>query len=265
MRTGVGRGSKECPGRVQARHQGLTRRHSSVHGPYDDTACHHHSTLTTRGVITYTVGMGRWQPEARERLERASLELFLEQGFAETTVPQITARAGLTTRTFFRHFADKREVLFAGEKEVPALVERLMAEAPASLGPMAVVAHGLDTVARTVFEGRLESLRRRRAVIDADEGLRERELRKLAALSGAARQGFLKRGADELTATLAAESAVTVFRVALTRWLDEDGGRGLSEIMAETLGALRSVAADTPTPGPFGPAIPLRSDLPQDA
>jgi len=81
--------------------------------------------------------MGRWQPGARERLERAALELFLEQGFAETTVLRITARAGLTTRTFFRHFVDKREVLFAGEEEMPALVERLMAEAPATLGPMA--------------------------------------------------------------------------------------------------------------------------------
>jgi len=61
------------------------------------------------------------------------MELFTEQGFAETTVPQITARAGLTTRTFFRHFTDKREVLFAGEEELPVLVARLAAEAPSAL------------------------------------------------------------------------------------------------------------------------------------
>ncbi len=187
--------------------------------------------------------MGRWQPNARERLERAALELFTEQGFAETTVPQITARAGLTTRTFFRHFADKREVLFAGEEELPDLVARLAAEAPASLGPMMVIAYGLETVAATRFEGRLEYLRARRAVIQADEGLRERELRKLSALSEAIGQGFRKRGVDELTATLAAQVAVTVFSVAVSRWLDQDGEQPLSGLLHETLTVLRSVIA----------------------
>lgn len=95
----------------------------------------------TRRVVKYNNDISRitiwsrWQPNARERLERAAVELFLEQGFAETTVPQITARAGLTTRTFFRHFADKREVLFAVEEEIPGLVARLVAEAPASFWP----------------------------------------------------------------------------------------------------------------------------------
>lgn len=207
--------------------------------------------------------MGRWQPGARDRLERAARELFLEQGFAETTVPQITARAGLTTRTFFRHFVDKREVLFAGEEELPALVARLMAEVPASLGPMAVVAYGLETLAATVFEGRIEYLRMRRAVIDADEGLRERELRKLATLSEAIRQGFLNRGVDEMTSTLSAEMAVTVFRVAMTRWLDRDSERRLSEIVAETLSALRFVTADAPAQPQSGPAALAMSDLSQ--
>ena len=188
--------------------------------------------------------MGRWKSGARERLERAALELFLEQGFAHTTVPQITARAGLTTRTFFRHFVDKREVLFAGEDAVPALVGKLMAEAPASLRPMAVIASGLRPFAEAVFEGRIESLRMRRRVIQADEGLRERELRKLATLSGAINQGFRQRGADELTATLAAELAVTAFSVSMTRWLDQDGERSLAEIVDETLHALRAIAAD---------------------
>ena len=192
--------------------------------------------------------MGRWQPGARERLERAALELFLEQGFTETTVPQITARAGLTTRTFFRHFADKREVLFAREEEVPALVEKLMADAPASLGPMAVVAYGLETFATTVFEGRGEYLRRRHAVIETDAGLRERRLQKLAMMSEAIRHGFQQRGADALTAALAAELAMAVVRVALTRWLAQASEGKLAEIIAETLIALRAVAADIPSP-----------------
>lgn len=197
-------------------------------------------------VNIYNWVMGRWQPGARDRLESAAFELFLEQGFAQTTVPQIAARAGLTTRTFFRHFADKREVLFAYEEDLPALVEKLMADIPATRSPMAVVASGLSTLAMTVFEGQIDYLRTRRAVINADEGLRERELRKQATLSEAIRQGFIRRGSDELTSTLAAHIAVTVFSVSIIRWLDQDSERGLSEIIAETLSGLRLVAVDTP-------------------
>ena len=207
-------------------------------------------------VNAYTADMGRWQPGARERLERAALELFFDLGFAETTVPQIAARAGLTTRTFFRHFADKREVLFAYEEHLPALVEKLMAEAPASFDPMAVIAYGLEAVAAMVFEGHVEELRMRRTVIQVDAGLRERELQKWALLSGATRQGFIRRGTDELTSTLAAEIAVTVFSVAVTRWLDQNGERRLSEIFAETLGVLRVVAAGLPAQPESGRAAP---------
>jgi AcrR family transcriptional regulator len=187
--------------------------------------------------------VSRWQPEARERLERAALELFVEQGFAETTVPQITARAGLTTRTFFRHFADKREVLFAGEEEYPEQVAKMMAEAPPALGPMALIADGLGTVAATRFEGRRDYLRTRRAVVQANDGLRERELRKMAGLAEAMTEGFRKRGVDELTSTVAAHLAVTAFGVAIGRWLDQEGERPLADFLHETLAALRTVTA----------------------
>jgi len=195
--------------------------------------------------------MSRWQPNARGRLERAAVELFTEQGFAETTVPQIAARAGLTTRTFFRHFADKREVLFAGDEELPALVARLATDAPAALGPMQAIAYALETVAATRLEGRLAHLRTRRAVIQADESLRERELRKLSVLSEAINLGFRERGVDELTATLAAQLAVTVFSVTISRWLDQDGAQPLSELVRDTLRALRAVTAD-PAGQPHG-------------
>jgi hypothetical protein len=111
---------------------------------------------------------------------------------------------------------------------------------------MAVIAHGLGAVAARVGAARPEDLRMRRAVIAADEGLRERELRKFAALSEAAARAFRDRGVDPLTATLAAELAVMAFRVAVARWLDDGGEQELPEIVADTLHALRSVAADTP-------------------
>lgn len=188
--------------------------------------------------------MSRWQPNARDRLAHAAVALFSEQGFAATTVPQITARAGLTTRTFYRHFADKREVLFAVEEEFPTLVARLVADAPASLSPMALIAYALETVAETRFEGQHAYLRTRRVVIEADAGLRERELRKLSVLADAVCQGFWDRGFDALTATLAAQVAVTVFSVTLSRWLDQDDEHPLSDLVYDTLRALRSITVD---------------------
>jgi AcrR family transcriptional regulator len=205
------------------------------------------TTPMTWRVITYSGSMSRWQPDARDRLERAALELFTEQGFAETTVPQITARAGLTTRTFFRHFADKREVLFAGEADLPALITGFLAAAPPDRSPMRVVVDGLPAVAPALFGDRRDYLRQRRAVVASDAGLQERELRKLATLSEAIADGLQSRGADELTAKLAAGFAVLVVNVSVTRWLEQTGDTALTAMVTETLTTLRAMTGEALT------------------
>jgi AcrR family transcriptional regulator len=192
--------------------------------------------------------MGRWPEGARTRLEAAALALFIEQGFAETTVPQIAARAGLTTRTFFRHFADKREVLFAYQTELPDVVRQAMAAAPQSAGAVEVIAVGLQTIAETKFDGRRDYLLAHQAVIDSDAGLRERGLRKMSILTEAIGRGFRDRGLDDLGATLAAHTAVTVLSVALDRWLGATDETSLSVHVADTLAAWRSLAS--PEVGP---------------
>lgn len=189
--------------------------------------------------------MSRWQPDAGERLERAALELFAEHGFAETTVPQITARAGLTTRTFFRHFADKREVLFAGEGDVPALAARMIAEAPAHLAPMDIIEAGLEAVAAAQFSEGIDVIRRRKAVIQSDAGLQERELRKVSALSAAIHEGFVARGVDDVTANLVAHVTTTVFAVAISRWLSQDDDVPLPALLHDTLASLRALVAQS--------------------
>lgn len=187
--------------------------------------------------ISRRINRGSWKFRP-ERWESFSQET---DGLAvETTVPQITARAGLTTRSFFRHFADKREVLFAVEEELPAVVERVVADAPASLSPMKLIAYGLETVAATRFEGHFEYLKTH-SIIQADESLREREMRKLSVLY----RGFRDRGFDELTSMLAAQLAVSVFSVTISRWLDQDGEQPLSKLVHDTLHALGSIIADT--------------------
>src|ERR1700742_1208275 len=189
--------------------------------------------------------MSRWQPGAQQRLKRAALELFAEQGFAATTVPEITARADLTTRTFFRHFADKREVLFGGP-EIPALAAGMIADAPASLDPVTLIFGGLQTVAETRFDGRRQDLRERRSIIRSDDGLRERDRRKRGDLSEAIRAGFAGRGVPATTAALLGEITVTLLYVALDEWLDTDDDRTLFEVIFETLGTLQTTMAAFP-------------------
>ncbi|WP_433074270.1 TetR/AcrR family transcriptional regulator [Dactylosporangium sp. CA-052675] len=184
--------------------------------------------------------MARWQPDARERLRQAALELFAEQGFAATTVPAITARAGLTTRTFFRHFTDKREVLFADESAIPAFAEQLMAEAPTTGEPLAMLLAGLRTVAETHFEGRKATLRQRRAIVASDPGLRERDLHKRAALAEVVREGFRARGLEPARAALLAETSVTLMYVSVAEWLDADDDRRLVDIIETALETLRA-------------------------
>jgi len=165
---------------------------------------------------------------------------------------EITARAGLTTRTFFRHFADKREVLFGGP-EIPALATQLIAAAPASLDPVTMIFGGLQTVAEDRFEGRRQDLRERRAIIRSDRGLRERDARKRADLSEAIRTGFAGRGVPATTAALLGDVTVTLLYVALDEWLDTDDDRTLFEVMLEPIGSLQATLATFP-PFPIGPA-----------
>lgn len=183
--------------------------------------------------------MGRWEPDARGRLERAALELYAERGFEQTTVAEIAGRAGLTERTFFRHFADKREVLFRGDELSDGLVAALDAT-PGSMAPLDAVAAALESLS-DFFGGRREYARRRQAVIAANPGLQERELIKLAAIAGALGVALRRRGVAEPAASLTAEAGIAVFKVAFARWLDDPQNRSLAELVRDSVDELRVV------------------------
>ncbi|MER5889646.1 helix-turn-helix domain-containing protein [Streptomyces sp. NPDC001941] len=186
--------------------------------------------------------MGRWQPNARGRLLEAAMELFAERGYEQTTVGEIAKRAGLTERTFFRHYADKREVLFGGAQEMRELFTRTLAGLPASAGPMEAVGATLAAVAEG-FRDRHAFARHRQALIAANAELRERELIKLADLSATVAGALRERGVGEPAASLAAEAAIAVFRVAFERWTRSPGTRELGLYMEESLVELKAVTA----------------------
>jgi AcrR family transcriptional regulator len=186
--------------------------------------------------------MGRWEPGARDRLAQAALELYRERGFEQTTAADIAARAGLTERTFFRHFADKREVLFGGSGRLQELVVGALAAAPEGTPPLDGVVGAFQTAA-PFFEERREGAAQRAAVVAASAELRERELIKLASL-GAALAGTLReRGVAEPAASLTAEAGVAVFRIGFERWVGDPDGRPMPEHLRESLDQLRAVTA----------------------
>jgi AcrR family transcriptional regulator len=187
-------------------------------------------------------GMGRWEPDARGRLARAALELYIECGFEQTTVADIATKAGLTERTFFRHFADKREVLFWGAAALQELVVSAVAAAPDSASPLDAVAAGLEAAA-WLLQQRGAFARKRQTVIAANAELRERELIKLASLASAIADALRARGVREPVASLTAEAGIAVFRIAFARWIDATGRPDLSAIIRETLDQLKVVTA----------------------
>ena len=186
--------------------------------------------------------MGRWEPDARGRLAQAALALFAEQGLEQTTVAQIAGRAGLTERTFFRHFADKREVLFHGSESTVGLLAAAVAAAPAPATPIEAVSAALEVMAG-FFQQDPERVRTRDAVIAAHPELRERELIKLAGMAAAMAGALYDRGVGEPAANLTAETGIAVFKVAYVRWVADPGGPELPAIIRESLAQLRKELA----------------------
>ncbi|MFC1416713.1 TetR/AcrR family transcriptional regulator [Streptacidiphilus cavernicola] len=188
--------------------------------------------------------MARWEPNARERLVRAAVELFAEQGYEATTVNEIAERAGgLTKTTFFRHFADKREVLFAGQEIHNRIVAEAIAEAPAAATPLELASLALDALASSFAQDRRDIGRRLRAVLANSAELRERSASKRAALSEAMAQALRARDVPELVADLAAELGTRAFYGAFDRWTSTADQRTLVEYARQMFGELKAAVS----------------------
>jgi AcrR family transcriptional regulator len=192
--------------------------------------------------------MGRWEPGTRERLHSAALRLFAENGYEQTTAADIAAAVGLTERTFFRHFPDKREVLFGSDELLGELIARGVERAPEDASPLDLAAAGVLAAAEFFDDERRSTARVRRQIIDRHPALQERERHKYAQFADAAHRALRDRGVEEPAATLAAESAMVVFRTTVGQWLLEAGSRSWGEIANEMLGSLRQIS-EVPTRG----------------
>lgn len=190
--------------------------------------------------------MARWEPNARARLQAAAMELFEEHGYDRTTVGDIAARADLTERTFFRHFTDKREVLFSGTEELETLIASEVAAAPKAMSPFEVVVTAL-TAWSPFLETRRAHAKKRQALIAAHAELRERELMKSTRLGSTLTASLRTRGIPEASTTLLARTGMTLFANAFERWIADSKKRDFAHHMHESVTELRTLMLE---PGP---------------
>ncbi|WP_305789872.1 TetR family transcriptional regulator [Symbioplanes lichenis] len=178
--------------------------------------------------------MPRWEHGSAERLRQAALELFAEQGFEETSAVQIATRARVTTRTFFRYFPDKEEVLFADADTLNETLVRDLLAADDVSQPLRAVVRTLAGFDWTTLGSR-ETQRLRDAMITSNPRLHERELMKQQQLADGFRDALRERGVDPGVAELAANAGSQVFRAAYRRWLDGAGDTDLAALTGSTL------------------------------
>ncbi|WP_410672864.1 TetR/AcrR family transcriptional regulator [Amycolatopsis sp. cmx-4-68] len=195
--------------------------------------------------------MSRWEPNARERLLRAAVESFAERGYDTVTVAEITERAGLTKRTFFRHFADKREVLFVGQDILSRMFTEAIAAAPAEATPVEAVTAALMATEPAFEPDRRAQARKIQQVIAKHSELRERSLLKHAKLTATMAEALRARGIPDPAASLAAEIGGLAFTTGFARWVEPANEREFTEVVREALDEL--VAATTQLGSPLSP------------
>lgn len=188
--------------------------------------------------------MSRWEPNAADRLGQAAVDLFTDRGYEDVTVAEIAERAGLTKRTFFRHFADKREVLFGGQDAYRGLFADAIAGAPAGATPLEAIGAALAAFAVGFAAERREFLAKRQAVITCNPDLRERDLLKAAALTAAMSEALVKRGVKQPTASLAAQVGAIALGDAFVRWLQPGNRTSMAKLAEQALRRLGAATVD---------------------
>jgi AcrR family transcriptional regulator len=186
--------------------------------------------------------MVRWEPDSKGRLTQSAMELYGERGFDQTTVADIAERAGLTERTFFRHFADKREVLFSGAQALLDLLVSTVVNAPEATTPIDAVTLALEAAGVLFNERRAFSLQRQR-IIDGSAELQERELIKLSSLAAALADALRQRGVADPTAGLTGEVAIAIFKISFERWVAAAEPSDLAQVIRDSLDQLRIVTS----------------------
>jgi AcrR family transcriptional regulator len=187
-------------------------------------------------------GVGRWPGAARQRLQDAALALFAEHGYAATTVDDIAAQAGVSQRTFFRHFRDKEEVLFSADDRLLHALVNGVRSAPQDSTPRELVRAALQALAR-VLQPERDALRVRAGVLASDIALHGRDLAKQARWTAVIADEIATRGVPAPTAALLAAAGAGAFRTVYTTWLADSSRTTLATRLSRALDDLAEALA----------------------
>jgi AcrR family transcriptional regulator len=184
--------------------------------------------------------VGRWEPNPRGRLAKAAVELYAAQGFEHTTGAQIAARAGMHERSFFRLFPDKREVFFYSLEIAQRDAVAAIAQAPEDTSTTDAVIAALEQRC-TLIQHNRDAATIRQSLIAASAELSERDLSKHAELASAMAQALHERGTPEPAASVIADTATAVFRIAVARWVHNPEHEDLPTLFRYNLDELASM------------------------
>jgi AcrR family transcriptional regulator len=190
--------------------------------------------------------MPRDGKKVRQRLQEAALDLYRDGGYERTTAADIAAKAGVTGRTFFRHFADKREVLFGGEDRFAAALTAAILDAPRGLAPLETLFHAFQTVAPIFVENRSFSTRRQ-TVIASNPALEERAQTKRQALTAIVVSALVQREVPQRLARLAAQLGMAALNTAVSSWF-ESGSADLDGHVAQAFEDVRALSSFSAKP-----------------
>ena len=166
------------------------------------------------------------------------MTLFLERGYENVTVAEIAAQAGLTKRTFFNHFADKREIFFVGAAAFRASVTEHLDQADPGLSPVDAAVTALTGAGRGIAAYR-EYAPAVRGLIASSSELQERDLIKTASITSALIDGLRRRGVAARPASFAARAAVTAYTTAWDDWVAQPA-QDFGPLMQQALADLRA-------------------------
>ena len=157
-------------------------------------------------------------------MQAAAVELYLERGPSGVTAAEIAERAGVTERTFFRHFSDKAEAFFGDEARLREHLADLIDQVPDGTPALQTALEAFSRYAEG-FSGDADAIRRRAVVIEANPELHARELLAGDEWALLISNALAVRGIHRAEATEVARVALTIFRVAYEQWIghDDDG------------------------------------------
>lgn len=192
--------------------------------------------------------MGRWEPDARGRLLHAAVDLFGERGYDATTAAQIAERAGLTKTTLFRHFVDKREILFQGQEDLIALAVEAVQDAPPQDTPVQILRRAVLALCAVHTAERRETGRQLDAILSSSSELRERAAFKRAAITDALHRALAARIDDARRAGVLADIGVRAYYDGFASWITAPEEGPLADAVSRELDAYEVLLADLAAP-----------------